>query len=93
MVVNIGYSARVFYPPLFGASAGITLFVLSNTPANSMLDLQSKVIFIPRETTIEKTLIVNTPKILLVGDAAEGDIINALASFFDMEKKTPVSER
>ena len=58
-----------------------------------MLDLQSKVIFIPRETTIEKTLIVNKPNILLVGDAAEGDIINALASFFDIGKKTPVSER
>ena len=47
----------------------------------------------PRELSIEKGFSVAKPKIVIVGEGTDGEIIPALASHFDKEKTTPQSIR
>ena len=55
--------------------------------------LQHPNIFVPRELSIEKTFATAKPKIVIVGEGTDGEIIPALASHFDKEKTTPQSIR
>ena len=55
--------------------------------------MQSQLVVIPREQTIEQALNTIKCKVVLVGDACDGEIVTALASMFDRERATPQSQR
>ena len=55
--------------------------------------MQSQLVVIPRDQTIEQALNTKKCKVVLVGDSCDGEIVTALASMFDSEKAIPQSQR
>ena len=70
-----------------------TILCIKQQEFSLYIVMQSKVVVIPREQMIQSALNTIKCKVVLVGDACDGEIVTALASMFDKEKITPQSQR
>lgn len=70
----------VYFPP-----------ILLRAPLPFCSVLQHTNVYIPRDHTIESFMGVAKPKVIVVGDGCEEDIVVALAAHFDQEMTKPSS--